>query len=184
MSWGCFPLMQSVATFCHHGLYSPTTRSIIIYNVNVVDFQGSLVGDCNECSISSIYRRLCPFALFFSVVTPLIPSQHPWTFLSNICPFFSKGYRCWIILFVFVLTHKVYNSLLFVKAFHLSPSSVIMLMSLRSFAGNWEGPSQAFENPHSAICQSGVRGPTVSLCNRLQNTFSGTPFSRRWGGTE
>lgn len=86
-------------------------------------------------------------------------------------------------LVVYLLTHKVYNSLLFVKTFHIPPSSITMLISLGSFAGNREGPSQAFENPHRAICQSGVRGPAVSLGNRLQNAVSGPRLGRRWGGS-
>lgn len=86
-------------------------------------------------------------------------------------------------LVVFLLTHKVYNSLLFVKTFHIPPSSITMLISLGSFAGNREGPSQAFENPHRAICQSGVRGPAVSFGNRLQNAVSGPRLGRRWGGS-
>ncbi len=59
---------------------------------------------------------------------------------------------------------------------------ILSLLHLHSFTGNREGPSQAFENPQRAVCQSGVRGPTVSLGNRLQNTISGSWLRRRWGG--
>lgn len=59
---------------------------------------------------------------------------------------------------------------------------ILSLLHLHSFTGNREGPSQAFENPQRAVCQSGVRGPTVSLGNRLQNTISGSRLRRRWGG--